>query len=116
MMIMGKQNILVSFRLFSAISLAFLCLIFFRILSYDNTKSSMISELELKHENKFSCFNNAQSKNLFWNQQKTEICNDIKADFGFLYSLSESRYIYYSFALFLGGVINVNKIIKVGVF
>lgn len=119
MMLLGKQKVLLSFRLFSAISLVFLCLIFFRILSFDNSKakSSKINELEIKYENKFSCLNKAKSEKNFWNQQQeTETCNDIKPDFGFLYALSESRYMYYSFALFLGGVINVNKIIKVGVF
>ena len=115
-MILGKQKVLYSIRIFSLISLVFLCLIFFRILSYDNFKSSKLKQLEIKYENKLSCINDADSNNTFWDTEDKQICNDIKANFGFLYSLSESRLVYYSFALFLGGVINVNKIIKVGVF
>lgn len=115
MMILGKQKVLYSIRILSAISVVFLCLIFFQILSFDNTKSSNRNELEIKYDNKLSCVNNSFVQKPFW-ESTPETCNDIQANFGFLYSLSESRLVYYSFALFLGGVINVNKIIKVGVF
>lgn len=114
MLIFGKQNILLSFRIFSALSIIVLCSVFFQLLNYNNNNNSKRKELDINSEKSLSCLN--QKKNKFFWDLKQNRCNVIETDFGILYALSESRYIYYSFALFLGGVINHNKIIKVGVF
>ena len=114
-MIIGKQNLLLSMRIFSTIILVFLSSIFFQVLNYDNNKSSKIKQLEIIFENKLSCLNYTVNS-IFWNLEDNFKCNEIKADFGVFYPLSENRYVFYSFALFIGAVFNLKKIIKVGVF
>jgi len=115
MMILGKQNLLLTIKIFSAICLLILCSIFVQILKYDNSKNDKIKRLEINFDDKFSCINNF-TKKIFWDLENIFTCNNIKADFGLFYTLSENKYVYYSFALFLGAVINLHKIIKVGVF
>jgi len=114
-MIFGKQNLLLTVKIFSSICLVLLFTIFVQILRYDNTKNIKIKEIENKFEIKRYCLNDL-SRNIFWDFEKVFTCNKIEADFGLFYNLSENRYVYYSFALFLGGVINLHKIIKIGVF
>jgi len=115
MMILGKQNLLLTIKIFSAISVVFLSFMFFHVLNYDNYKYSKINVPNIVYEDNLSCLNVFKQQK-FWNLETNKICNNIEADFNFLYSLSENRYVYYPFALFLGAVINVHKIIKVGIF
>lgn len=115
MLIFGKQNLLLSFRIFSALLIIVLCSVFFQLLYSNNNNNSKSNELVIDSEKKIlSCLNQKLYKS-FWDLKQNK-CNVIETDYGILYALSESRYIYYSFALILGGVINHNKIIKVGVF
>jgi len=88
------------------------------MINHGNSKSLKPKqiEIEISFEKKLSSLSYLAEKD-FWNIQDKNICKEIKAaNFGFLYTLSETKYIYYCFALCLGAVINVGKIIKVGVF
>ncbi len=111
-----KRKVILLFRLLSIAFLGLLLIIYFQICNSEyNNKSQLIQNLEKKLDKKFICLNNFENE-VFWNIDEYTKCNIIKYGYGIFYDISENNYLYYSFAILLGAVVNVNNMIKIGIF
>jgi len=113
---LAKRNVLILFRLLSSAFLGIMIFTYFQVMNFDyNNKSQIIRNLEKKLEKNNICLNYFENE-VFWDIDKITKCNLIKSEFGIFYDVSEDSYLYYSFAIILGAVVNVNKIMKIGIF
>lgn len=114
MMVFDKQYLLVLMKCFTLFSLVIISTTFFQVINFDNDEKLLTKKIE-KTDKKSICLNDSSIEQ-YWNIQDMGKCPEIIEDFNLFYSLSENKYVYYSFAIFLGAVINLNTIIKVGIF
>jgi len=79
-------------------------------------------DLELKNLNKENKINSCDNKDyksykkIFLEIGSHSKCKSFTSNLSYLLAFTENKYIYYSFALVLGGVLNMKKIVKTGIF
>ncbi len=111
-----KRKVILLFRLPSTAFLGFLLIIYFQICNSDYiNKSQLIHNLKKKLDKKFLCLNIFKNE-IFWNIDEYTKCNIIKYGYRIFYNISENNYLYYSLAILLGAVVNINIMIKIGIF
>ena len=84
-----------------------------------NLEKFQINTLKKEKDNKlYICNNNNKSFNkiLLNIIPDNNKCEKLPSIFEYLLFITENKYVYYSFALMLGGVINLKKIVKIGIF
>ena len=116
MMRLDKGKLLNIFKIVSFLCLVFLVMVFINVIFNDNLElSSLIENKQKKEKNSISCYNNSYKQILF-ELESNSVCKKFTTNFSYLLALTENRYVYYSFAMVLGGVLNMNKIVKTGIF
>ena len=113
-----KTTLLNSFKFISSLFLMFLVIIFMNILFNENLELSTLIQIKLKKEkmNKIKTCGNKSFKDILLGFESVSNCNKIGSNISYILTLPENRYVYYSFALTLGGVLNMRKIVKTGIF
>merc|ERR1711934_1212141 len=114
MMKLERTKLLNAFKLFSFLCLIFLVMIYINIMFNDNSELSSIIRLKLKKEESMTC-ENLSTKNILLDIDSHSDIKIFNPNMTNLLIFSESRYVYYSFALLLGGVLNMFKIVKLGI-
>ena len=116
MMRLDKGTLLKTFKIVSFLCLVFLVIVLINVVFNENLDLSTLMENKQKKEkNSFSCFNKSYKQILF-KLESNSVCKKVTSNFSYLLSLTENRYIYYSFVMVLGGVLNMKKIVKTGIF
>ena len=111
-----------SFKFISLLCSIFLLIVLIKIIFNDNYNYNMelsLNNLEKEKENKL---NFCENKHKSFNKILLEIipdnnkCIKLPWNLEYLLAITENKYVYYSFALVLGGVINMRKIMKIGIY
>lgn len=114
MMKLERTKLLNSFKVFSFLCLLFLVMIFMNITFNDNSELNSIILLKIKKEKSRTC-ENKSLRNILLDFDSNSLSKFYTPNLKNLLIFSESRYTYYPFALMLGGVLNMIKIVKLGI-
>ena len=103
------------FKLFSFLCFLFVVVVFINLMLNDDLDVSYLLKNKQKKEKENFDFCKNEEKKLF--ELSPELtCEKNSSKFTYVFALTENKFIYYSFALVLGGVLNSKNIIKIGIF
>lgn len=112
-----------SFKFFSLICSIFLVTVMLNVTFNNNYTFNLelsLNNLEKENKNESKiCENKHFNRNKIHIENISEIKNNKKilpTNLDYLLMMTENKYVYYSFALVLGGVINMKKIMKTGIY
>ena len=117
MMNLDRAIILNLNKLISVLCFLFVVIVFVNIMLNDDLEESCLFKKKQKNqkdkkENFDFC--KFEEKKLF-GINRDLICEN-SSKFSYVFKLTDNEYIYYSFALMLGGVLNSKNIMKIGIF
>lgn len=110
MMKLERSTLLNLFKFISFLCLVTLVMIFICVLFNENLEHHTQKKEKVLIRSKCENISQKFFKNFEKDSKKSE--NYLS----YLLALTENKYIYYSFALVLGGVLNMKKIVKTGIF
>ena len=112
MMKLERTTLLNSFKFISVLCLIFLVIIFVNLLFNENLEFSTLIQKKLKKEKVNNTCNNKTYKDILLELESDSIYSNLN----YLLAFTENELVYYSYALVLGGVLNMKKIVKTGIF
>ena len=117
MMKLEKTTLLFTMKLIGFLSLVFLVIVFMNILFNENLELSTMIQIKHKKDkkNKIKVCDNKSYRDIFMKLKSGLISNKIESNLSYL-TINQNKYVYYSFALVLGGVLNMQKLVKAGIF
>ncbi len=113
---LDRATILYFFKSFSFLCFTFVAVVFINVIFNDDIEVSYLVKIK-QNKDEVNKFNMCKfEKNKLLDFDLNLICEKQPSNFNYVLPLSENKYIYYLFALVLGGVLNSKIIVKIGIF
>lgn len=112
----NRSALLNSYKFISFLFLLFIVMVFVNLMLNENSCNKILIKNKLNKENKKKC--ESKSSKILEEFNTLFHCKNIESNLSFnnVLHLTENRFVYYTFALVLGGVLNLRKIVKTGIF
>lgn len=116
MMKLDRATKLNAFKILSFFFLIFVVTVFINVMFNDDIEVSvLLKKIKKQKEEKKFDFCKTEKEKLF-DLNSFTTCGKEPSKLTYFFYLTDNRYLYYSFALMLGGVLNSKNIIKIGIF